>query len=555
MGQFMSQSTEYDPDVLSNKADELYSRFMNAVQDDDRQVQKKSYSKLRNLLDTVQKQYPGKTLMRHPEGHAIGIKNTTGPEPIQESIIWYDLPIANTTERVVQDKALFKKIKTNLLAMETMFNKQENTTHKRRFIYLNNNGTNRKQRMEAKRTRRILQHHKAFNQPLRYGYKNTTRRYKRNYNNEYVTQKADKKRREHAPTVVEVAEQVAEQTVPGMSIFGWIQSFFGSRQPQQQQQQQQQQQSQQSQQSQQRQPSSPSINSEIMTATEGDRKAYNRLLNLKTDERKRELLNRYLEIKQIGDERDRNMAFIDFYSRFGDGASSAASTSTPSRTTSRTTSLQSSTPTPSRPTSLRLPDILASAKKIYEWAMKKLTIPSKNNSTKVSLKKPIVENWDTIIKSTLLNLGKALDDAKKRGDPGNVIQDYKIVINKLQEGIKKDILKKRSASRMKSIQEGEEEEGEEEEETSREETSREGPTRYASAVHRIIPTAIDQLENDIVRRYLLSIEYPDHQQAELARFLAIVNMPPGTEERNQAFQDFYTARRIQSGKRKLLHPR
>jgi hypothetical protein len=264
-----------------------------------------------------------------------------------------------------------------------------------------------------------------------------------------------------------------------------------------------------------------------MTATKGDRRAYNNLLNLETDERKRELLKRYLEIKEMGDERERDIAFIDFYSRFGDGASSAASTSTPSRTTS-----------------LELSRILASAKKIYEYAMNKLTIPSKKNITKVSLKKPIVTKWNSIINSTLLNLNKALADAKKSGDLGKVIEDYITVITKLREGI----LKKRSTSRMNSIQEGEEEE-----ETSREETS-----QYASAVHRIIPTAILNLQNPKVRTYLLSIEDPARQQAELDSFLAIVHMTPGTEERNQAFQDFYTARHIQGGKRshtrKLLHP-
>jgi hypothetical protein len=326
-------------------------------------------------------------------------------------------------------------------------------TQKRRFIILKNDEAGIKQIINARLTKRRLQRYKPLNETLRYGRRNTFRRYMQNYENEYVSQKYNKIRR-NTRIPSSVVEQVVEQTVPGVSFFGWIGWLFGASPPSQQQQPQQQQQ-QQSQQSQQQQPQSSqrsrvqSINSEIRNATTGDRKASNRLLSLETEEEKRRYLGQYLAIKQIGDERKRDIAFLEFYSIFTNSAPASAASAPAPASAASASAASASAPASSRsaPNSIQ-----ASAKRIYEYAINKLTKPSSNNR-KIKLKKPIYKQWDSLTVHTLTELRKALESAKQNGISVNTIEDYITVIDTIRSSIINKIPRGGISSPMASIQE------------------------------------------------------------------------------------------------------
>ena len=171
----------------------------------------------------------------------------------------------------------------------------------------------------------------------------------------------------------------------------------------------------------------------------GDRKASNKLLKLKTEEEKRRYLGQYLAIKQIGDERERDIAFLDFYSIFTNSAPASASAASASASASASSR--------SAPNSIQ-----ASAKRIYEYAINKLTKPS-NSNTKIKLKKPIYKQWDSLTVHTLTELRKALESAKQNGISVNTIEDYITVIDTIRSSIINKIPRGRMKSPMASIQE------------------------------------------------------------------------------------------------------
>jgi len=346
MGQTKSKTV--DTRELREFAAEQYARFRDAIAEDDRPAQLAAIDEMEAIRKILEKKY---TYPRLPKGY-----NPPNPDSDFMPREWYFIkyPLrypAEKKDEIARDKYIYGEIDATLDKMRSQYTSQENTRQKRTFhvakLYGIDKRSNdeRRQAIQSRITKRRRQHHTPLNETLRYGYKNTTRRYMRNYENEYRNQKKPNSkllRNTRIPTVASVAEQVAEQTVPGFSFLGWLLSFFGTtpQQPPQESEQSQPQQPQESEQSQpqqpqpsqppqeseqsqlsqpqQSQPSTPqstllTIDTEIQKATVGDRKASNRLLALASDELKREFLRQYISAKNIGEPNDRDVALGNFY--------------------------------------------------------------------------------------------------------------------------------------------------------------------------------------------------------------------------------------------------
>lgn len=331
MGQTKSKTV--DTRELREFAAEQYARFRNAIAEDDRPTQLAAIDEMEVIRKILEKKY---TLPRLPKGYKSP-NNDPDPRFIRREIRLDKYPLqfqqfpAEKQAEMKRDSKIYGEIDATLDKMRSQYTSQKNTRQKRTFHVAKLYGIDkRRQDIQSRITKRRLQHHTPLNETLRYGYKNTTKRYMRNYENEYRNQKRSKiNRNTSIPTVASVTEQVAEQTLPGFSFFGWIRSFFGAQQKQQQQEQpQQEQQPQESeqlgpqlpsrtqpQQSQLSTPQStlPTIDAEIQRATVGDRKASNRLLALTSDEQKREFLTQYIAVKNIREPNERDVAFGNFY--------------------------------------------------------------------------------------------------------------------------------------------------------------------------------------------------------------------------------------------------
>jgi hypothetical protein len=494
MGQ--TTSRPYNIDFLRNRAIDLDAQFRNAIREDDRGVQKKTIREMGKLLDTIRDKYP-QTILDEPSNQTViqPYSNRQGDEFTGKDIFLSYTPVANTPE-VLQDKAVYKSIRDTRNRMKNDFDKQQDTYQKRRFHVLRNNGTGQVQ--QSKVTKRRIQHHKPLNQTIRYGYRNTTRRYMRDYEGEYVNQKENKTRRNY-PVIPAVAS-IVEQVVPGVSFFGWIRSFLFGATPLQAEPvaRSQQARSQARSQAQPQQPPSqqarsqaqpPSITSEIMTATNGDRKASNYLLGL-DDSEKRTFLARYLEIKQIGDEQARASARNAFLRSSTEQASSSA--------TGRT--IENA--------------IHASAKEIYDVGIKKLTVLSK--SGRRTLKKPTHKSRNLLKKHTLTELQKALQSAVENRVSPDVINGYITEITNLIAPVQ--------SRRLNSIQEGPPD-------------NQHSENGNSENGFNAMPRSITDIPNLRVRDYLLTIENKELQKAELARYYTILHLPP--EEKDEAFAEFY----------------
>jgi len=227
-----------------------------------------------------------------------------------------------------------------------------------------------------------------------------------------------------------------------------------------------------------------------MTATEGDRRASNYLLGLASDELKRTQLARYLEIKQIGDAQGQAEARNAFFRSSTEQASSSATGQTIGNA------------------------IHASAKEIYDFGINRLTVLSKNGRR--TLKKPTDKSRDLLKTHTLTELQKALESAEENRVSLDVIKGYIREINNL---IAPD-----QSSRLHSIQEGPPDN----------QNSENGNSENR---FNAMPRSINDIPNQRVRDYLLTIENKELQQAELARYYTILELPP--EEKDAAFTKFY----------------
>ena len=109
-----------------------------------------------------------------------------GDQLVQNDAIREMEGVLKKIEKKYKKASIYGEIVATLARMRSKYAAQQNTIQQRKFHVAKNYGNGRRrQDIQSRITKRRLQHHTPLNETLRYGYKNTTKRYMRNYENEY----------------------------------------------------------------------------------------------------------------------------------------------------------------------------------------------------------------------------------------------------------------------------------------------------------------------------------------------------------------------------------